>query len=1288
MKNFFFTLFVTASFSATAQNWENLTFNDAVPGLNVNPVRGLIPGYDGTRNFPYSMEFFYIPLRGTMNNINDFNWTAFENKLEEIANRGNTAVPRFYLDYPGRDIATPQFLIDAGVVMKDYTVYNNDPNESKSPDYNDPRVMAALVNFIENFGVEYDGDPRISVVQGGLVGFWGEWHNYPIGEQMSDANKKIIFEKFISAFPNTKINIRSPQTDVSTSSELKVGYHDDSFLLSTLGPDGWHFWPRIIDAGVSMVWKNHPIGGEIHPDLQDGVWQAIPNNLGQNFETCVNTTHATYMLNHGVFDDPVGSTTYNNALIQNRKFGYKFYANGIKLNAYQNGEINIDVRLENKGVAPFYYNWQVEFGLLKDGVLTSLGTANWNINTVQPNDVVIKNFTTNRTLQAGEYTILMRFINPLTALKPNAKQLSFANSEQNAHLNGWLSLKTFQKGVVQPSWETLTYNPGQPKLELNPLKGFATMFGEGNNFPRSIHGRLFGLDSLMLGPTTFRWNQIDTFLAQQSRKGWHSYLQVNIDFVDGKTRMPDYLVNQVDWYFQPASGNNSADSCPNYNDPELITAMLTFIDSFGARYKNDPRIFMVHLGLYGMWGEWHIGNVGNIRPEFEMTEQNKTLIVNAYENAFSGTYLLARYPEHMPDPQKFGYSDGLFFGQSIHPSNNYYFHNTLKNYKADKNWKLYPIGGEIDPGLQPTIFDILPNPNNGQDVYACLDSIRPTWLFWNHIFQSGVPNNQEWNNGLTIQKAMGYTFYIDKCRIAAANGKPAIEINLQNKGIAPMYGNWNVEFGVLNSSNQFTSLGFKKLNLNLVQPLAADNYRSFFSNTVLPDGTYKFLMKVVNPLEVYSAQANPVRFANTTQDADKEGWITLGQKTISSGSAGVVPTKVTSLSVTPASATLQVGQTLQLVPQILPTNATNPAITYVSSHPATARVDANGLITAGPGYGNVMITAYTQDGGFTAQSIITVEPIRVQLPALIEAENYIKMSGVVVENLPGGGFNLGFIDNNDWMDYGVIVNTPSSFSVDFRVSSPTGGCEISLLSQTGNILGTVSVPSTGSWGNYTTVTLNTATLPAGAYNLRVFASKGGFNINWLEFKNQAILPVRLLDVKATAKNETILVEWTTSSETDNEGFYIERSTNDHTDFTRIAWMNSKGAANGLTHYHLTDSNVVNNRNYFYRLAQVDRDKKLSYSKIVSAKLNGSAGDNNNLISLYPNPTKNWVKINVNNSGLNLRQGDINLFNVLGMNVTPVIPNNSIIDIAHLPNGVYFLVVNIKGEKITKKIIKN
>jgi hypothetical protein len=438
-----FVPFLLLTSLVQSQTWVDLVMDENTPGLQENPIRGLIPGFPGIRNFPYSMEFSYLPLRNTMLGIDNFDWLELEAKLEEISDEGNTAIVRFYLDYPGSAIATPQFLIDSGITMNAYSEYGNDPGESASPDYNDPLTMNALLNFIQNFGATYDNDPRISIVQAGLIGFWGEWHTYPLNNlNMTESNKALIFQAFIDAFPNTELNFRQPQDGVATSTEMMVGYHDDSFMQSTLGPETWHFWPRMIDSGVSDVWQSHPIGGEIYPGLQGDVWNSIPNPSGQDFEVCVDSTHATYMLNHGIFDDAVGSVTHLNALEQNKKFGYQFYVSALKLNSFTSGNIDLDVRIENNGVAPFYYNWDVEFALFINGTITSLGTVNWNIDLIQPNMIVEKNATFSQSLDTGMYTILMRFVNPLTALKPNAKQLRFTNVEQDQHATGWISLKT------------------------------------------------------------------------------------------------------------------------------------------------------------------------------------------------------------------------------------------------------------------------------------------------------------------------------------------------------------------------------------------------------------------------------------------------------------------------------------------------------------------------------------------------------------------------------------------------------------------------------------------------------------------------------------------------------------------------------------------------------------------------------------------------------------------------------------------------------------------------------
>ena len=62
-----------------------------------------------------------------------------------------------------------------------------------------------------------------------------------------------------------------------------------------------------------------------------------------------------------------------------------------------------------------------------------------------------------------------------------------------------------------------------------------------------------------------------------------------------------------------------------------------------------------------------------------------------------------------------------------------------------------------------------------------------------------------------------------------------------------------------------------------------------------------------------------------------------------------------------------------LTPTIAPSNATNKAVTWTSSAPTIATVDANGKVT-GVAEGQATITVTTQDGNYTVSCTVTVEP--------------------------------------------------------------------------------------------------------------------------------------------------------------------------------------------------------------------------------------------------------------------------------------------------------------------------
>jgi hypothetical protein len=142
-------------------------------------------------------------------------------------------------------------------------------------------------------------------------------------------------------------------------------------------------------------------------------------------------------------------------------------------------------------------------------------------------------------------------------------------------------------------------------------------------------------------------------------------------------------------------------------------------------------------------------------------------------------------------------------------------------------------------------------------------------------------------------------------------------------------------------------------------------------------------------------------------------------------------------------------------------------------------------------------------------TIVGVPTSSSAVPGTIQAENFSAMSGIQTETTTdaGGGLNVGSIDANDWMDYNVTVATAGSYTVSFRVASTTSGKNLQLR-QGSTTLSTVTIPNTGGWQSWTTVTA-TVTLAAGAQTLRLTTTTGGFNINWVQYELPAPVTDRI-----------------------------------------------------------------------------------------------------------------------------------------------------------------------------------
>jgi len=110
------------------------------------------------------------------------------------------------------------------------------------------------------------------------------------------------------------------------------------------------------------------------------------------------------------------------------------------------------------------------------------------------------------------------------------------------------------------------------------------------------------------------------------------------------------------------------------------------------------------------------------------------------------------------------------------------------------------------------------------------------------------------------------------------------------------------------------------------------------------------------------------------------------------------------------------------------------------------------------------------------------------------------MAGVQTEACSEGGTNVGWIDAGDWMAYAARSFTAGTYTFRFRVASLNGGGNLKLdLNAGATQLGSVSVPSTGGWQTWTTISMSVS-IAAGTHSVGINAGAGGWNINWYEFE--------------------------------------------------------------------------------------------------------------------------------------------------------------------------------------------
>ena len=166
-----------------------------------------------------------------------------------------------------------------------------------------------------------------------------------------------------------------------------------------------------------------------------------------------------------------------------------------------------------------------------------------------------------------------------------------------------------------------------------------------------------------------------------------------------------------------------------------------------------------------------------------------------------------------------------------------------------------------------------------------------------------------------------------------------------------------------------------------------------------------------------------------------------------------------------------------------------------------------------------------------------------------------------------------------------------------------------------NLLGRIN-------GNYTievyySATGNTSTTNTCTDNFFLSNNSNNYKFNYTITNSP--LPVTLTKFTGEAVQTAIQLDWETVSETNNDFFSVQRSS-DLKAWEAIGSVKGAGSIDAKQVYTYRDKQPIIGTNY-YRLKQVDFNGNYEYSKAIAVKMIANAG-----LVVYPNPAKNSINI--------------------------------------------------------------
>ena len=397
----------------------------------------------------------------------------------------------------------------------------------------------------------------------------------------------------------------------------------------------------------------------------------------------------------------------------------------------------------------------------------------------------------------------------------------------------------------------------------NPLKGYC-VYTDAGKIHRPYSMVFLYVPWKKLEPAEGRYA-----FAEWEKEAWghpvaagkHVVLRVYADYPKKPPAMPDWLLKKG--VTQKPYKNYGGGLSPDYDHPDMVTALERLIAAMGARYDKHPRVAFIQLGLLGFWGEWHTYP----RNELFASEKTRRRVLEAYRKAFPNKQLMARYADGLPgEYPRMGFHDDMF-PEDTDNGKNWSFLERMRRAKRIDSWKTTIIGGEMTP---PHARKWL-----GEQWNFTMEMARRSHFTWVGPYGPALQSNaspQFVKRSDEMVRLLGYQYRLTEMRFPAKAraGHPAkVIIRGVNEGVAPFYYAWPLKLAWLDGRGAAAASATLRDDLRkwLPGPFALDADL----DAPIEKGIYRLALGIEDPWTGEPA----IRFANDLPVT--RGWTILGQ---------------------------------------------------------------------------------------------------------------------------------------------------------------------------------------------------------------------------------------------------------------------------------------------------------------------------------------------------------------------------------------------------------------------------